>query len=125
MTSTQQSEALQAVRLLHNAASDERSKEHTNPEMLFRARVLLEGFIKSAGVLESIQGEPKKIGLELSAFIDGTRWHFGDTVILRSGIVGVITGINSQEKRFKVLTAGQDKVVNAHITNVTKVESDE
>jgi hypothetical protein len=63
MTNTQQSEALQAVRLLHNAASDERSKEHTNPEMLFRARVLLEGFIKSAGVLESAEGDSVEISV--------------------------------------------------------------
>jgi hypothetical protein len=45
MTNTQQSEALQAVRLLYTAAYGGGSSDHKNPEMLFRARVLLEGFI--------------------------------------------------------------------------------
>lgn len=55
MTSTQQSEALQAVRLLYVAAHGGGGSDHKNPETLFRARVLLEEFIKSAGVLESTE----------------------------------------------------------------------
>jgi hypothetical protein len=53
MTSTQQNEASQAVRLLYKGATE----HNVGPEALYQARVLLEGFIKSAGVLESTEGE--------------------------------------------------------------------
>jgi hypothetical protein len=57
---TAQSEALQAVRLLYVAACGGGSSDHKNPEMIYRARVLLEGFIEGAGVLEYTEESPKK-----------------------------------------------------------------
>lgn len=53
MTSTQQNEAMQAVRLLFVAACGGGSSDHKNPETLYRARRVLEEFIESAAVLES------------------------------------------------------------------------
>lgn len=50
---TQKQEAMQAVRLLWGAIMGGGSSDHKNPEMLYRARVLLEGFIESAGVSEN------------------------------------------------------------------------
>lgn len=44
--STAKSEAMQALRLLYVAAHGGGSSDHKNPEMLYRARVLLEQFIE-------------------------------------------------------------------------------
>lgn len=55
MTSTQQNEALQAVRLLrgHALSSYIEPKTQATIETIYQACKLLEGFIESAGVLES------------------------------------------------------------------------
>lgn len=76
MTSTQQNEARQAVRLLFVAAFGGGSSDHKNPEMLYRARVLLEEFIESAGVLESTEDSSN----ENDIIYEGVLFRLGGSV---------------------------------------------
>jgi hypothetical protein len=85
MTSTQQSEAQQAVRLLYKYAI--KGIEGHEPEALYQARVLLEGFIKSAGVLESAEDKT-----EYSLYHGNAVYKVGDKVLVRGGIEGEIVG---------------------------------
>lgn len=73
---TQQNEAMQAVRLLYRYAV--KGSDGAEPENIYRARVLLEEFIESAGVLES--GDNKSFSnVTLDAIIgDHERIEFVD-----------------------------------------------
>lgn len=83
MTSTQQNEASQAVRLLYKGATE----HNVGPEALYQARVLLEGFIKSAGVLESVEDKT-----EYALYHGNAVYKVGDKVLVRGGIEGEIVG---------------------------------
>lgn len=91
--STQQNEALQAVRLLFDSAVSGRDITSAQAETFYQARKLLEGFIGSAGVLESKEPMP---AFELfdngaMAVISGLEYRVGETVeILPQGYIGDI-----------------------------------
>jgi hypothetical protein len=94
MASTQQSEALQAVRLLFVAACGGGSSDHKNPEMLYRARVLLEGFIESAGVLENTEGNIECASNRDKSELNDTGrvFHYGDEIFVPGGEKATISG---------------------------------
>lgn len=107
MTSTQQNEARQAVRLLFD---DALVTPHTQAqvETLYQARRLLEEFIESAGVLESSEeivthgvnwrGTEFKIGEAVRVYIDGQVFHGCIDAFLEYGVVNVTLGDLTQHR---------------------------
>lgn len=80
MTSTQQNEAMQAVRLLFDMAlsGDKEPKTQAQVETLYQARRVIEGFIVDAGVLEStaVAKEPT------STTFNGATFRVGEFILV-------------------------------------------
>jgi hypothetical protein len=94
---TAQSEAMQAVRLLYVAACGGGSSDHKNPEMIYRARVLLEGFIEDNAPISDIRISQTVVYKGVN-FTEGHFVSVGHDKVLIDSIVGGIAYVIDRQK---------------------------
>lgn len=122
MTSTQQNEAMQAVRLLFVAACGG-SSVHKNPETLYRARRVLEEFIESAVVVTTSKirrkWNPREIkDTDREPNIAG--FYLGDKVTCSDEVTGYVMWLDQNRGLIGCYLdlVGESNVIEAHPTNL-------